>query len=66
MISKPEIDAIEARALAARITMPDLCRKAGKFPSSWYRARQRGRAEISLIAPLETALDTIERERANA
>jgi hypothetical protein len=63
MIGETDLIAIEARALAARVTMPDLCRRAGKFPTSWYRARKRGRADIRLIAPIERALDEIEAAR---
>jgi hypothetical protein len=64
MIGKTELDGIEVRALAARVTMPNLCRRAGKFPSSWYRAKARGRADIALIDPIERALIAVETERA--
>lgn len=63
MIHENEMKAIEARAHALRKTMPQVCRLAGKFPQSWYRARARGKANYTLIDPIETALATLEKER---
>lgn len=63
MIHKDEIAALEQRAHAARITMPQLCDRAGKYKQSWYRARANGKAAYSLFVPLEKAMDEIERER---
>lgn len=60
MIHADELDAIVARAHALRISMPDLCRKAGVFPQSWYRAKKRGRAEYKIIKPIEIALSEME------
>jgi len=61
MIEKHELDAIETRAHALRVTMPQICRIAGKHPQSWYRAKARGRAEYTLIKPIESTLDDLER-----
>ncbi len=44
--------------------MSDLCKRSGKFPQSWYRAKKRGRAEYKLIDALEATLRAIEAERA--
>ena len=66
MIHENEMAELERRAHMARITMPELCRIAGKHPSSWYRARSRGRANYTLIDPLEKAMDQLERERKSA
>jgi len=66
MIHADEIAELERRAHKVRVTMPELCRMAGKHPSSWYRARSRGRADYTLIAPLESAMDQLERERKSA
>lgn len=63
MIHEPEMIALEQRAHAARVTMPQVCRKAGKHPQSWYRARARGAANYTLIDPLEKAMTEIEAER---
>jgi len=63
MIHEPEMIALEARAHAARITMPELCKRAGKFRQSWYRARKRGRAEYTLFYPLEQEMAKVEAER---
>jgi hypothetical protein len=63
MIHKEELLALEKRAHAARISMPELCRRAGKFPQSWFRARKRGRADYTLIDPLERMIKVIEAER---
>lgn len=64
MIHKTELDALERRAHEARISMSDLCKRSGKFPQSWYRAKKRGRAEYKLIDALEATLRAIEAERA--
>jgi len=63
MIYIPELVAIERRAHEARVTMPTVCKRAGVFPSSWYRARKRGAANYTLIDPIEKALTEIEKER---
>lgn len=63
MIHKPELDAIAARAHAVRMTMAEVCKRAGKHRQSWHRAYKRGKAEYTLIWPLEQALDAIEKER---
>lgn len=62
MVEEHEMIALEARAHVARITMPELCRMAGKHPQSWYRARKRGRANYTLIDPLERAMADLERQ----
>lgn len=64
MIYVPEMVALERRAHEARITMMGLCKRAGVFPQSWYRARKRGSANYTLIDPLERAMREIESERA--
>lgn len=63
MIHAPEMIAIERRAHEARVSLPTLCKRAGIFPSSWYRARKRGSANYTLIDPIEKALAQVERER---
>ncbi len=63
MIHETELVALEQRAHSARITMRQLCVRAGVHPQSWYRARKRGRAEYTLVLPLELEMDAIERER---
>ncbi len=60
MIHEAELIELERRAHEARVSMRDLCRKAGKHPQSWYRARKRGRAEYGLIKPLEDILKELE------
>ena len=62
MIHEPEMILLEQRAHAARVTMTDVCRYAGIHRQSWFRARKRGRANYTLIDPLEKAMDAIERE----
>ena len=66
MVHEDELIALEKRAHAARVTMAEVCRRAGKHRQSWSRARRRGRAEYTLIDPLEKAMATIESERATA
>lgn len=63
MIHQDEIAALESRAHAARITMRDVCKRAGIFPQSWYRARKRGRMEYAPYVRLEAELASIESER---
>lgn len=64
MIHKAELDALKDRAHAARLTMTEVCRMANVWPQSWHRAFKRGRAEYTLILPLEKTMDAIEQERA--
>jgi len=66
MIHEAELGALEARAHEARITMRQVCVRAKIHPQSWYRARKRGRAEYTLIDPLEKELSAIEQERSSA
>lgn len=66
MIHKAEMEALKERAHAARMTMPDVCRRAGIFPQSWHRAFKRGKANYTLIDPLEKAMSDIEQERESA
>jgi hypothetical protein len=63
MIHIPEMLVLERRAHNARTTMAGVCKRAGIFPQSWYRARKRGSANYTLIDPLEKALSAIESDR---
>lgn len=54
---------IPLRAHKARISMSSLCKRAGKHRQAWSRAMKRGRADYTLIDPIERALTAIEAER---
>lgn len=65
MIQQAEIAALETRAHAARISMRQVCVKAGLFPQSWYRARKRGSMEYDPYNRLEGVLLRLEADRAS-
>ena len=60
MLGTKEISAVEKRALAARLTMAELCEKAGIPASSWSRAKSRGSIRPKTLKKVEDALTQIE------
>lgn len=64
MVHEPELTYIAQRAHAARVSMAAVCKRAGKHRQAWSRAMKRGRADYTLVDPIERALTAIEAERA--
>ena len=60
MNKKPEIEAIEARAFAARRTIKEVCEAAEVHPSSWSRIKRTGVIGVKTLRNMETALAQLE------
>lgn len=59
-----QMEAVEARAHTARITMGDLLRIAGVAHSTWSRAKARGYIRARTIKRVEEAMDWYESQPA--
>ena len=64
MSHKQAIDDVEKRAFGVRLTMQQLCDKAGVYRQTWSRAKSRGAISLDVLIRMEKALDAIEREKA--
>ena len=51
------IDTIERRAFEARLTISELCEKAGVHPSSWSRIKRTGNISVKTLRDMEGVLD---------
>lgn len=61
------MDALEARARAALVTMTHVCGRAEVSYTTWYRARLgESKLRLKTIRRLDDTLSAIERERAAA
>ena len=56
-IEKAVFQDIERRAFDARMTVAELCAKAGVSPQAWSRAKSRKRVSVVTIRRMEAALD---------
>jgi len=55
-----DIEVIQARAHDASVSMIDVCKAAGIFPTSFYRSRKNGRMQYGMYRRLLDAVATFE------
>lgn len=60
------LSAVENRAFSLRLTMTEVCTEAGIQLPTWSRAKRQNRISVRVLRSVESALDRIEQERANA
>jgi len=51
---------VERRAFDARITMRNLCDRAGVYQATWSRAKARRAVSIDVLLRMERALEKVE------
>jgi len=61
-----QMQAVQDRAFAARLTMKDVLRIAGVAESTWSRAKSRGTIRAKTLGRVEEALDWYEKQNRQA
>lgn len=60
MIDQKDLEAVEARATAARITLAELCELAGVAYTTWWRWKKGGTVSLKKFRLLENKLNELE------
>lgn len=60
MIEQKDLEAVEARATAARVTLTELCELTGVAYTTWWRWKRGGKVSIKKFRLLENKLAELE------
>lgn len=64
MTQTDQLEAVEQRAFDARLTMQEVCERAGVAQSTWSRAKARGSIRVKTLRRIEAAVASAESENA--